>query len=67
MRFEWIQQHVGEFEVQAMCEVLDVSRAGYYAWLNRPASAREQANAALDEQIREVFARSLSILTHGHR
>lgn len=49
---------MGEFEVQAMCEVLDVSRAGYYAWLKRPASARERANAILDEQISKVFAES---------
>ena len=41
-----------------MCEVLDVSRAGYYAWLKRPASARERSNAVLDEQIAKVFADS---------
>ena len=58
MRFEWIKQHVCEFEVQAMCEVLAVSRAGYYAWLKRPISSRKQANLILDSRIEEVFVES---------
>ena len=58
MRFEWIKQHVCEFEVQAMCEVLAVSRAGYYAWLKRPVSNRKQANLVLDSRIEDVFAKS---------
>ena len=41
-----------------MCEALGVSRAGYYASLRRPASAREEANAALDKQIARVFNES---------
>lgn len=30
-----------------MCEVLDVSRAGYYRWLNRKPSAQSRANLSL--------------------
>ena len=30
-----------------MCEVLEVSRSGYYRWLSRPRSRREQANETL--------------------
>jgi putative transposase len=30
-----------------MCEVLEVSRSGYYRWLKRPPSARAQANRSL--------------------
>ena len=30
-----------------MCEVLEVSRSGYYRWLSRPPSGRERANATL--------------------
>lgn len=58
MRFEWIKQHVCEFEVQAMCKVLAVSRAGYYAWLKRPVSNRKQANLVLDSRIEDVFTKS---------
>lgn len=58
MKFEWIEKHAVEFDVQAMCAVLGVSRAGYYAWQKRPRSRREMANAALDGKIAAVFAES---------
>lgn len=58
MKFEWIETHVSEFDVQEMCRVLGVSRAGYYSWVKRPESSREQQNAALDKKIGKVFARS---------
>ena len=37
-----------------MCEVLKVSRSGYYAWRTRPPSEREMANQELLEQIKIV-------------
>ena len=46
-----------------MCEVLQVSRSGYYAWVDRPPSEREQRHQALTEQIRQVQAESLG--TYG--
>jgi putative transposase len=41
-----------------MARVLGVSRAGYYAWVDRPPSAHAQADAALLERIRTVHAAS---------
>ncbi len=41
-----------------MCRVLAVSKAGYYAWRERPASARERANRRLAVDIRAVHRRS---------
>jgi putative transposase len=41
-----------------MCQVLGVSRSGYYAWRERPVSQREMANQALLEQIKAVHAES---------
>ena len=38
-----------------MCQVLNVTRSGYYAWRDRPASNRERRRAELVEQIRTVF------------
>ena len=46
------------FPVQAMCEVLEASSSGYYAWCQRPASARERANDALEVEIRAIHAAS---------
>lgn len=41
-----------------MCEVLQVSRSGYYAWTIRPVSRRDQRREALLEQIRQVHQES---------
>ncbi|MEX0893168.1 MAG: IS3 family transposase, partial [Gemmatimonadota bacterium] len=37
-----------------MCRTLGLSTSGYYAWVQRTASAREVANAALLERMREI-------------
>jgi transposase InsO family protein len=41
-----------------MCQVLAVSRSGYYAWLRRAPSARHQRSTQLAAQIREVHQAS---------
>jgi putative transposase len=41
-----------------MCHVLEVSRAGYYAWLDRPESPRAAHVSALIEPIRQVHRES---------
>lgn len=41
-----------------MCRVLQVSRSGYYRWLNRKPSQRQLDNQRLDEQIREIYDQS---------
>ena len=41
-----------------MCDVLDVSRKGYYAWLKRPLCVRARRRAQLVEKIREVQEQS---------
>ena len=46
-----------------LCAAFDVSRAGFYCWRQREPSRRDQADAALGEQIGTLFARSRR--THG--
>ena len=41
-----------------MCETLQVSKSGYYDWVDRAPSAREQANEALALQIQAAFTAS---------
>jgi putative transposase len=55
MRFQFIDDHRDEFPITRMCKVLNVSSSGYYAWRERPPSAREMANQALYEQIKAVY------------
>ena len=58
MRFQFITDHRAEFPVRRMCEMLDVSPSGYYAWRKRPPSAREMANQELLREIEAVFEKS---------
>ena len=46
------------FPIAAMARVLGVSKAGYYAWLQRPPSAHATADAALLKRIKTVHASS---------
>ena len=46
------------FPIAMMARVLGVSRAGYYAWAGRPASAHARADAELLERIRAIHAAS---------
>ena len=46
------------YRVATMCRVLEVSRSGYYAWLKREPSARDQANAALLKVIKDIHQES---------
>ena len=39
-----------------MCEVLDVSRSGFYAWRSRPVSQRSQRHRELVDEIRKIHA-----------
>ncbi len=54
MRFRFIDEHLKAFPVRVMCEVLEVSPAGYYAWRGRPESGRATADQKLLGEIRRV-------------
>ena len=58
MKFELIAKWQQEFTVGRMCHVFGVSRSGYYAWRQRPVSAREMANQELVGEIKRVHQAS---------
>ena len=44
--------------VRQMCRLLKVSKSGFYAWLDRPLSARGRMDLALSAQIHAIHRRS---------
>jgi putative transposase len=58
VRFQFIDDHREQFPVNRMCQVLEVSASGYYAWRNRPPSGREMANRELSKRIKAVYKSS---------
>lgn len=65
MKFRFIQRYAEQFRVTVMCDVLGVSRSGYYAWRCRKPSRREEANRLLKGLIRLIHKRSRAI--YGYR
>lgn len=55
MIYEQIHALRKEHSISLMCEVLGVSRSGYYAWRERPPSRRSQEDARLLDEIRTVY------------
>ncbi len=56
MTFAFIDDHRGRWPVRLMCDTLDVSTAGYYAWRERPPSFTERRRDALVVLIRSVHS-----------
>ena len=56
MKYAWIKQNTTPFETKAMCDVLGVSRSGYYSWENQEfPSARALENEKLSQEIKMIF------------
>ena len=58
MKFGFIAKHRGIWPSAWLCETLDVSRSGFYAWLTRTPSARQRSNEILSSEVRSSFLQS---------
>lgn len=54
MRFAFIDAHARIFHIVTMCRVLEVSKAGFYAWRARPLCDRVKDDRVLTAKIREI-------------
>lgn len=61
MKFRFISDHRGTFNVGRMCKILNVSPSGYHAWKNRPESRRSLENRILEDKIRVLHKASHGI------
>jgi transposase InsO family protein len=51
VKFAFIRVEKAQFPVSVLCDVLDVSRSGFYAWLTRPLAERTTDDARLTIEI----------------
>ncbi|MCK6879991.1 IS3 family transposase [Enterobacter bugandensis] len=65
LKYRFINEHRTVWGVMTMCRVLNVARAGFYAWLHNPVPARDKDNQRLLTLIRDSY--SLSGGVYGYR
>lgn len=58
MRYQCIARRRNQYPVDLMCDLLGVSKSGYYAWRSRPESQRARDDRTLLEAIKRVHAAS---------
>jgi len=56
--FELVDAKKAHYPVQVLCEVLDVSRSGFYAWKTRTPSVRDKSDERLVVEIVATHAKS---------
>ena len=61
MKYQFIRLQRAHFKVAGMCRVLEVSRSGYYDWLDRPESDRARRHRYLLTKIRRAHIESREI------
>jgi putative transposase len=55
VKFAFIDEEKARWPIDTLCDVLSVSRSGYYAWRGRPPSARTLADAELVVEIKAAY------------
>jgi putative transposase len=61
VKYAWITQHGERYPIALLCEILDVSKSGYYDSIERKPSPRAERRARIHAAVREVHAQSQAI------
>ncbi|MBM3281111.1 MAG: IS3 family transposase [Candidatus Handelsmanbacteria bacterium] len=54
-RYQFVAEHCRQWPVEEMCQVLEVSRSGFYDWQGRAESPRAVAQRHLDAAIKKAY------------
>lgn len=54
-RFKFIAEHHEQFGIRYLCLKLSVSPQGYYKWIDRPETDRENENRRMMDKIEDIF------------
>jgi putative transposase len=54
LRFQFVHQHRTIWPIDLQCHILEVSRQGYYQWLDQPPSAQAEKQQAILSQIKRI-------------
>ena len=60
MKYAFLQNHRQQFNLKALCRLLEVSRSSYYEWLQHQQRLpqRQQRQTAFDQAVAQLFANS---------
>jgi len=61
VKFAFIKANLQSFAIRTVCEVLEVSVSGYYAWLKRPESRHVVRRRELADKIKVAFENNRSV------
>ncbi|WML34397.1 IS3 family transposase [Clostridium sp. OS1-26] len=55
VRFQYLKENHDKYNIKKACKALNVSRAGYYKYLNHKPSKRDIQNEVLSKEIKQIF------------
>ena len=61
MRYAWIQQYRDSFLITLMCQVLNVSKSGFYKWRSAKPSPRAQRGQRIRAAVKQIHQQSNGI------
>ena len=56
MKYKMVDQHRHEYSISRLCDVFEVSRSGYYDWVGRGPSHRQQEDDQIGHRIEVIFS-----------
>ncbi len=65
MRYQFIKQQQENHNIELLCDVMEVSRSGYYSFITRPESRHSKEDKLLEAKIKMSFVNSRN--TYGYR